>query len=547
MIFFFERCLDRDGRWLISGVIVGCVALAVSNAFVMDDAFISFRYARNLVETGELTWNPGEAVPVEGYTNFLWTLLLAAALAVGFEPIITSQVLGLAACVGTLWVTYRLALGVLGSPGRAALAVGLLGTNYTFSCFATGGLETQLQTLLITACAGLAWWITQPRQQIPGPRPYVAYSVVATAAVMTRLDSALPCSIFAAWVGVSLLRQQPTSPELRVRLLGLVGPAVLGLGPWLGWKLAYYGELLPNTFYSKVSGVSAATLEQGLGYGVTFLTSYQLLPMTVLAIAMGKRLWRRVDLRVLSVVVLSWWAYLVRVGGDFMEFRMVVPVLPLLFVLITFLLFELQHRGARVVLVTLLVVGSGLHALRFTDGGNLDSVATLAGYIENEWDHWPRVGEVLGELFGGAPEPVMIATTAAGAVPYMSRLPTIDMLGLNDLWVARHGVLRGSRTGHGRHADFQYLLRRRVHLVLGHPRVGLRTEVMVGETTFPVHRLAWFSLVGVEPQAIPQSSRVLEIPIDANYAIQVLYLVRHPRVDEVIEQQGLRTWPLDQG
>jgi hypothetical protein len=44
--------------------------------FVSDDAYISFRYARNLAEHGQLVFNLGERV--EGYTNFLWTVLLPA-------------------------------------------------------------------------------------------------------------------------------------------------------------------------------------------------------------------------------------------------------------------------------------------------------------------------------------------------------------------------------------------------------------------------------------------------------------------------------------
>ena len=52
--------------------------------FLGDDAFISFRYARNLAEGHGLVWNPGEAV--EGYTNFLWVVLMAAGIGAGAEP-----------------------------------------------------------------------------------------------------------------------------------------------------------------------------------------------------------------------------------------------------------------------------------------------------------------------------------------------------------------------------------------------------------------------------------------------------------------------------
>lgn len=44
--------------------------------FLTDDAFISFRYARNLVEGHGLVYDLGEYV--EGYSNFLWVLELAA-------------------------------------------------------------------------------------------------------------------------------------------------------------------------------------------------------------------------------------------------------------------------------------------------------------------------------------------------------------------------------------------------------------------------------------------------------------------------------------
>src|SRR5215813_6739804 len=70
--------------------------------FVTDDAFISFVYSRNLARHGQLVFNLGERV--EGYTNFLWTVILAAFLKVGLAPEIVSRVLGTACGVVTLVV-----------------------------------------------------------------------------------------------------------------------------------------------------------------------------------------------------------------------------------------------------------------------------------------------------------------------------------------------------------------------------------------------------------------------------------------------------------
>ena len=60
--------------------------------FVTDDAFISFVYAKNLVEHGALVFNLGERV--EGYTNFLWTLLVALGLVLKIPAELSSRVLG---------------------------------------------------------------------------------------------------------------------------------------------------------------------------------------------------------------------------------------------------------------------------------------------------------------------------------------------------------------------------------------------------------------------------------------------------------------------
>ena len=534
-------------RWLVGTVIAGCMVLAISNAFVLDDAFISFRYAHNLVETGELTWNPGEAVPVEGYTNFLWTLLLAAAQALGIEPVFASQALGLTALLGSLLITYRLAAGVLESARWAAVAVGFLGTNYTFSCFATGGLETQLQAFLITTCAWVAWQIAH---EAPTAGRYAMLSILTAAAVMTRLDSALPSSILFAWAWIVWWRRSPPARATVVRIIASAGPVLLLLVPWLSWKLAYYGDVLPNTYYAKVLPISLELLAQGLGYGLNFVYSYQLLPILVLAIARYKRWLRREDLLAFICVILAWSAYIVRIGGGFMEFRALVPMLPLAFIVTTFLIAGVQPRAAQAFLAALVVLGSGFHALNFKETGDLETISSLRSHIESESANWPRVGQVLGELFAAADEPknedpVRIATTAAGAIPYYSQLPTVDMLALNDPWLARQAPVGGIRSGHSKRADFAYLLRRRVHLVLGHPWVDRLTGPSAGEPTLPVRRVN--DIIRVDPTRLPAGARLVEIPIDATYGIKVLYLVPHPRVDEVIEQRGLKTWVLDRG
>ena len=57
---------------------------------VHEDAFISFRYARHFAEGHGLRWNVDEA-PVEGYTNFLWVVMMAAARRAGLDMVARSS------------------------------------------------------------------------------------------------------------------------------------------------------------------------------------------------------------------------------------------------------------------------------------------------------------------------------------------------------------------------------------------------------------------------------------------------------------------------
>ncbi len=69
---------------LLLAALGALLALSYGTA-TQDDAFISLRYAQNLVDGHGLVYNPGEYV--EGYTNLSWTLLLAGLLAAGLDPV----------------------------------------------------------------------------------------------------------------------------------------------------------------------------------------------------------------------------------------------------------------------------------------------------------------------------------------------------------------------------------------------------------------------------------------------------------------------------
>ncbi|MCH7889159.1 MAG: hypothetical protein IIA00_07755 [Proteobacteria bacterium] len=108
--------------------------------FLSDDAYINFRYMRNLARGDGLVYNVGERV--EGYVDFLWILLCGGLMKLGIAPETSSRVITVACSLGVLVLTYL--LGRRLSDGRGVvllLAPAFLVANRTFAAWGTSGLE----------------------------------------------------------------------------------------------------------------------------------------------------------------------------------------------------------------------------------------------------------------------------------------------------------------------------------------------------------------------------------------------------------------------
>lgn len=448
---------------IILAVIVMELALAAwSNRFIQDDAFVSFRYAENLVNGHGLVWNVGERV--EGYTNFLWTLAMSIPLCFGRDPVMFSLVLGILFFVFSLVVTYKMALLVCRSKDIGLLTILLLGANYTFISYATGGWETQLQTCMFVTSMYIL--LRSLHTDDWSSRTMVVLSLLTAAAILTRPDSALLLVVIIPVTLFFLLKDQIPLRNKLIKVLVLFLPLVILVGGWLIWKLAYYGDVVPNTFYAKVS--SATSPQRGIFYIYKFFLSYLLIPFPLFYLVALKALLNKSNLKMFALValILLWALYVVVIGGDFMEFRLMVPILPVVFVLIAWLIFVfIQQTEIRAALFILVLLGSLHHASTFGEYSSVHRIIAIRQLATNEWD---EMGRVLGKSLHYDAR-VTIATTPAGAIPSYSRLKTIDMHGMNDRWVARHGDIIGSVPGHQRIASLSYLLEREVNIVIGYP------------------------------------------------------------------------------
>jgi hypothetical protein len=529
---------DRHARPLLAALIVALAALAWHNRFIQDDAFIAFRYARNLVDGHGLVFNPGERV--EGYTCFLWVLMIAAAMRLGADPIAASHAFGIAAFLGTLAATFSLARRVGGERPVALLAVMLLGFCYSFSAYATGGLETQLQACLVLTF--LAVGAGELDRESPRLILLAIASGLAALAMMTRMDSVL----LLLPMGAALAWRLVTRASGGARIAGLVAlflPALLIVGGWLAWKMDYYGSPFPNTFHAKTGG--PIPVRRGIFYLSQFMTSNWLVAPALVTLWMIRDLLARRHAPILFAALVPWLGYLVLVGGDFMEFRMLVPALPIVFTFLA-LTIALVERRARlgVPLAAVVILGSWHHATTYPWGTHEDrneSVYELNAHVRHPDEDWIGSGRALRRDLDGDTS-VIVATTAAGAIPYESGLPAVDMLGLCDAWVARHGDHFTNRPGHRRIATLDYLIERGVHLVIAHPTPPRTPEGPVCIEDFQMPRYVAGRALG---QRYPPGLQVVEIPIHGELRMLAYYLTPHPRVDEAIRARGWRLRPIE--
>jgi arabinofuranosyltransferase len=399
---------------------------------VVDDAYISFRYARNLMEGHGLVFNIGEKV--EGYTNFLWTVLLAPLIGLGIPPTPVAAAGGLAFSGLTLWLVYWLGKRMAGV-WVGAIAALFLSLDGSFALWSVGGMETPMFT-----CLALIGAVAYFREQ-SAPRRWPLSGILFALTAMTRPEGVM---LFAMTAGHQILvnlwdrrRLFLRRDLVRILLFGVLWGAYF-LGRW-----RYYGFPLPNTFYAKVDPTGTqAQIMRGIRYVLTFarihLGYIAWLPLGLLL------LFRRVDRRMTYAVgvVGMYVAYVVFVGGDWSVGRFLVPPLPFLYLLLAEGLVEgyrwLQTRrpGLSVPLhylslavLILSLAGMGLASSLWGEYALFvrSFEAGLANRARIAMGHWLR---------DNLPSDTVIAVDAAGELPYYSRLRTLDLFGITQPAIA---------------------------------------------------------------------------------------------------------------
>ncbi len=492
-----------------------------------DDAFISFRYARNLSHGHGLTFNPG-GEHVEGYSNFLWVLILAACDRLGVAPERAANPISLLATVALWALVVRFALRSFDRPWLALVPAFGLALTRSVAVWSTSGLETRWFELLVVA-AGLRWAV-EIEAWAAGRRVRALAAWAFALAAWTRPDGLLlATAAFAAGAGWLAARGHLDVSRFARGVL----PFVALVAAHFVFRLIYYGDWLPNTYYAKVGG--QLWWDAGLRYLAAFVLEYGLwlwIPLLVLGVFEWRRLGRGFFPLLAGALVLPHALSVAAIGGDYFEYRPLDLYFSLVLLVLAAGIAAAARRPWRAAVTTgcLGVMAVGLWELPWQSHRQFPPVpvAGFPAFLEPSLPeartyllperspvyrlpglrivaarhrglvHWlsrrfvgiraeehavfatsviaegKRLRRLVDE--GIVPADLYVAMGATGALPYYSDLRTLDMLGLNDRRVAhgRFDAAPGERLmAHGKRLSWPDAVERGVDLFAADPHLLL--------------------------------------------------------------------------
>ena len=244
--------------------------------YTPDDAFIYFRFARNLAQGGGIAFNAGE--PTYGVTGPLWLFLVSAGAATGADIPMAAKAVDLFIAAGSIIVFY-LAVGALVRDGIASLLSTLaFSVNVWFLRWAGSGMETSLAVCLIL---GAVFFVLR--------NDYLLATVATAMLTLVRPEGAL----FLAFVLADLILN--SHDRRRGATLALKYAAVFAglLLPWLLYAYRTFGTVVPNTALAKShDGLGVASLAAGISNIAQIVGASEGVALGALIVA-GAYLWRR--------------------------------------------------------------------------------------------------------------------------------------------------------------------------------------------------------------------------------------------------------------
>jgi hypothetical protein len=383
--------------------------------FQVDDAYISFTYAKNLATGNGLTYN---GLVVEGYSNPLWTIVLSPIIGNGFDPLVSARIISVISGVIALLLVLHICNLSNNSPGHflSFLATASVAVLSPMAAWTMGGLETIFLSLLLVLLVF--------NEKSDGPRYKMLSSILLLMIALTRPEGVIffPIWLFFRFIRGNNLRRE-TAPET-VFLLAAFALFLL-------WRWKTYGYLLPNTAYLKLE----PTLERTIEAANWLLQFLVLRPIFALMFVSGivfsfiRKQDNKYTLMFSLAIMVGVSAFVLFAGPDWMpHHRFIAPVAPLMALFIAVAIDAPKGMKLRMSMTVLAVIAIGFEVLMANtayrplseDFGNFTMGLVRAGKWVNR----------------NTSETETIAVVDAGAIAYYADRTTIDILGLNDTHIA---------------------------------------------------------------------------------------------------------------
>ena len=445
---------ERSASWWLSAALcLPYLVLSWGYRFVCDDAYISFRYARNLANGHGLRFNLDDP-PVEGFSNLLWVLIAALFEALLADPAVWMPVLSVASGAALLVYLHRSLLRHFPfRPAVSAWVVLLLGCHPAFAVWSTSGLETMPAALALFALF----------ERLVLARDGRMAAIAGLVLITLRVEGVAWFAVVATLAAVASIRDAPMeSSRVLLKPVALcVGVVLTGFVALSVARFAYFGDVVPNPVHVKVA-VGLERFSRGGQYLALFWLTF--VPQVLLFLGAVPALrWRRGKGLAIVGLAIAFPVWAVAVGGDFMPMgRMLVGGLVFGALLGGFLLHGLEqaatHRWDLPQWPRRALLGACGAALL---GGNLmpgfdihvvpNAVREPLHFRHSdlmfmtEWARWENMrlntrqfalrGRALREVFD---RDATVVSRAIGAMGYFSELHIYDQYGL----VSREVALR---------------------------------------------------------------------------------------------------------
>ncbi len=444
--------------WLLAAALaaVSLAVILLQKADCVDDAYVSFVFARNLADGHGLVFNIGEKV--EGYSNFLWVIILAAFhyFSGVFIPAIAQQ-LGILLGVANVVLTWSIASKLLGDENRrwAFAAALLVALDLRVAVWSVEGLETPLY---------LFWVLAALRLYIGGEEPRWSWSLAALGAALTRPDGAVlfvALGIHRLWRLVREKRFPAAADWLALAVF------LIPYGIYNAWRITYFGgHVFPNTFFARGShgpliGSIYAGLETWRAWGPVFV------------LFVGLAVYGGVKSGTKAGAVATWalvaTAAVIAVGGDWMPHgRFLAPILPAVFLLATIGAGRIKKYRLGVIAMAAMIIVQLAGLIHYEAMPGFDK-----RWARNQDSFYNPVAEKLEELGASGK---LVAVSDIGHIAYHADIRVIDTLGLVDTHLAR---LPG---GPAWSTDLDYVLGRKPDFVVN--MVRSYGDFEIGHTAF---------------------------------------------------------------